>query len=654
MLNNRRLRVHYRGKFSNFVNIEDGTNQGFVSGPTDFSAASSTLLERLRVRWQQKSTAKGVTRNFGMVADDLSACITGKKRDLKVCAEAFLKVVSDWAADYGFVISGKSEALFITDPHAHHPDLSSWDLKCGGVPVPIKGQGHIRILGYLIDAKLTFTAAVEHALQQHAMTLLTLLPVIHAFCPMDRKITYEAIAMSHIRRLAPILLCVGNDTKWDALNTALANAARVMFGLSRTARSVSCIVEAGMLDAKSLGIKSTIFLRQKLLAANLPGAMAISALRLLRRYDSGTPAAAPGCGVLVDRQPIRPADTLVESHVRCIAEPPLSDTERRRLARKTTDAKVKYGLKRTANARVREQIPVGETLIFCDGSVRRRTRRHPNAGGGAAAVHMIHGMVADFAARKAGARACSFTAEVHGMDAAIALLKYLEPSAGEVVHIVTDSQSLVLAIGKGIARQTDGRVAEIWKQLLELTTTYGCTVVIHFAYGHSNWAEADAADKHARAAATEGAQASSPEWWVDIARTEASGPITANLRELLQDSLRGKVLDKAPGCLPARWPKSEWNRNPQSRGAVSLLARMRTNACSTIGGHLIGAYNCPLCNSLTVRGGDGSTMSMVEHMFVCDNTRGLRRTHRIKGLQDLWNRPLKALRLAAAYMRAPE
>ena len=83
--------------------------------------------------------------------------------------------------------------------------------------------------------------------------------------------------------------------------------------------------------------------------------------------------------------------------------------------------------------------------------------------------------------------ACSFTAEVVGMDAAVDLLAALAPGTNEKVQVVTDSQSLVAAIGKGIARQSDARVADIWRKLVALTKSTGCHVKLHFAFGHSDW-----------------------------------------------------------------------------------------------------------------------------------------------------------------------
>ena len=126
----------------------------------------------------------------------------------------------------------------------------------------------------------------------------------------------------------------------------------------------------------------------------------------------------------------------------------------------------------------------------------------------------------------------------------------LSPDEGERVHIITDSQSLVAAIKKGIARQADARIADIWRKLVALVRDHRCLVTIHFAFGHSNWVEADVADHHAKSAAT---RRRSAEWWVDKARVESAGPIERHLRSALRGTLRSKVIDLAPGYRPSRW-----------------------------------------------------------------------------------------------------
>ena len=657
MLCRRRIRVGYRGKHSEYVDVVDGTNQGFVSGPTDFSAASSTLLDRLERNWRRQRVTGGATRNYGMVADDLSAVITGTKENIRAAATSFLKVVEKWATAYGFVISPKSEGLFITPKEARIPgNVEGWELKCRGVEIKIRTRGSIRVLGYHLDAKLTLSVAVSKAIEAHAKALFALLPVIRTFSPMDRKLVYEAIAMPHFRRLAPLLLrcCDDDDNKWSQVDSALATAARLMFGMSSTANSCSCIVEAGLLDAKSLAITETIFLRERMRAAQYSGSMAAPALELLDAYRCGYSTPVAGCGVIVDRQPVHPSEYRFEDNVKCLPEPAVSAKERSKLRNKRTTEEERSRIKRKANKAVRDRIPAHETCVFCDGSVLKPAigRRVPSAGG--AAVQMLSGRIAAGIERYAGRDACSFTAEVVGMDAAVDLLTALAPGANEKVHVVTDSQSLVAAIAKGIARQSDARVADIWRKLVALTKSTGCHVTLHFAFGHSDWAEADAADHHAKSAALRIPDPSEPqraEWWVDKARAAIKAPVQVHLRAALSESLRGKVIDNGPGCLPTRWRKSEWDTRPQSRAAASVLARLRTNACSLVGGHLAGQSTCRKCAATTCRGFKNSPHpSMVEHMFVCPATRGARRRHRIRGLKDLWNRPERVLRLASEYM----
>ena len=653
MLSRRQLRVRYCNKYSAWDAVQDGTNQGFVSGPTDFSAASSTLLQRLDA-W--KAAQREVQREFAMVADDLSACVSGQSDLLVHAANDFLRIVERWAREYGFAISPKSEALYITAPHAHASEFQH-TLSCGGVNIPVKAKGSIRLLGYHIDARLNFSEAVSQACAQHVNAWLALMPLMSLLSPMDRKIIYEAIALCHIRRIAPLILCHSSKEEsaehWKTLDTSLGGAARMMFRTHATAHTHACINEAGLLDSRGLAISETVHLRHKLRAANLPGSVPAKAIKFLERYKVvGFSQPRPATGVVVDRQPLAPADSWVERHVEFKTEPTLSASERLKLQRKRTPESEKNAIKQEANERLRLLIPERAKVIFCDGSVLRRTANRPRAGGGGAAVYFKDGDVVTATRRPAGAAACSFTAELIGMLGAVDLTPHIDVMPGETIYIISDSQSLVSALAKGIARQNDLRVAKLWESIANMVKRLECRFSFQFAFGHAKWVEADTVDRFAKAAAEDGADFQGLEWWVDLARQECTTALDTHLPTVMKGSLRGDLKSERPGLRPTRWPKSEWSRSAQHCAAAVTLAQLRTNACAQVGGHLARETElCPRCRTMTMRNSDVHP-SMVQHMFHCRSTAGHRRHHRIDGIQDLWTHPLRALALVRLYWRA--
>lgn len=649
MLSRRRLRVRHHNKCSEWETVEDGTNQGFVSGPTDFSAASSTLLGRL-AEWKARQTQ--AQREFAMVADDLSACISGPSDLLAYAARDFLKVVEDWAREYGFKISPKSEGLYIQAPHGRHVSPFTSVLKCGGVTINVKHQGSIRFLGYQIDARLNFADAVSMASAQHVHAWLALMPLMSLLSPMDRKIVYEAVAMSHIRRIAPLILCHGDNTEhWKNLDIALGAAARMMFKTHATAHTHACIVEAGLLDARGLAIRETVHLRHKLRAADLPGSVPAKAIAFLERFDTGVPPPSSETGVVVDRQPLAPSESWVERHVEFKTVPLLTPGEKLKLQRKRTPEAEKNAIKQEANERLRLRIPERAKVIFCDGSVLKRNAHRLAAGGGGAAVLFEDGYAATSTRRPAGAAACSFTAELIGMLGAVDLTPHIGVLPGMTVYIISDSQSLISALAKGIARQSDLRVARLWEAIANAVKQHECRFSFQFAFGHAKWVEADFVDRLAKTAAKDGADFNGAEWWVDLARQECGPVLDAHLATVLDGSLRATLKSEKPGLRPTRWPKSEWSRSTLHCAAAETLAQLRTNACAQVGGHLAREPEvCPRCRTTTRRNSPNHP-SMVEHMFLCRSAAGHRRHHRIDGLQDLWTRPHRAMQLVRLFVR---
>lgn len=171
-LTKRQIRVAHRGKKSKWDDIRDGTNQGFVSGSTDFSAFSSPLLSSL----DEWGTSPGAIKQFAMVADDLSATIVGTMRELQAAGQAFFDLLAAWATKFEMKISKKTCAILVTPHGCNNAAWTGPPLKCLDVSVRPIVRGSIRLLGYQFDAQLGLAPAVQHACHEHDRALHVLAP----------------------------------------------------------------------------------------------------------------------------------------------------------------------------------------------------------------------------------------------------------------------------------------------------------------------------------------------------------------------------------------------------------------------------------------------------------------------------------------------
>ncbi len=776
MLSGRRMRVHHAGSVSAWDDITDGTNQGFVSGPTDFSAATATLLSSLAV-WTDD--ARSTRRVAAMVADDLSIAITGTMYNIQVAAAAALKLVDKWATKYGMRISTKSQALLLSKKQATDA-TTSWPyqpLKCGDLRIAPRNTGSIRILGYHVDAKLSMSAAVDHVEHQHHKAMTALYAIGHSISLQQRRDLYDALALSHVRRLGVVLLCLHEYSRgfvdcWQRLDRLIGIGARHITGTTRTAPSRNVIHEASLSDAFTVAVDETRRLRAKLetMAGGSIFALARSFLSRGSQKRIGKPAEG-FTGHVVDSARITPDLVAHADYVHIDVEAQATADERallrqldcealkekaaaekaqrhaahnknknrpgRSLAaadgeRPTAGASTNDGptasaprqksalerlnaLKLDLNSRaLRVGYLPSAQVIVTDGSVRRkhedgadRSLGDPGAAAAAIAVNKLT-QDAEFAkAVKVGPRTtCSFSAEVWGLDAALTIAENAmelrdkcAPGIPPLFVILTDSQSVLSALHLGPLRQTDARLAGLWRRMLTIAQRDGCRFRLCFVYAHCGFHAADLVDSLAKETArvVNECDVTVPRWVKDAERRMAKHPKAQHDRPYFDESLGGP-------CAPSRWPPAVFGGCCDKD--LRDLCRIRTNAWPELGGHLIGeSMLCPKCNSATKRTGverqqraggiwrpptgvnvdvgdqvraircvrrrDTDTaddepgevsapplsnaarraklaasdeeLSMVQHMFVCPMMAGRRRVHRIKDMRDLWRRPLPAL-----------
>jgi ribonuclease HI len=655
MLSHRQCRVRCDADdTTDWEEIIDGTNQGSVGGPTDFSAASGGLLTELDT-WS-KTVRSNVCHV--MIADDLTFYATGRPHDINVVARGFLRILERWAAAQQMRISIKTSALYISDKHVRDAD-AKWPfapLRCGSVVFTPLHKGSIKILGYHLDARLTMSTALEKAIDQHNGALVMMLPFVYSWNITTRRVIYEAIALSHLRRLAPLLLAVdASDAVWSRLDATMGTAARLITGTCATARTHPCLYEAGLVPARQMAGQAQLRLLFKLMAIgeHIKSTPVQHAIAFLERATSQRRRVVSG--VIVDHVGIAPWETTQTDRVLIHARPELDEEElqalqeAQRMKSETTKGSVptmnplELALKSISNARVEGRL-TDAFVTFTDGSVKQKSGRYPSAGAGGAAI-MTSPCQQEFSKQvTVGAAACSFSAEIGGLECALFLAEHVELPASSRLVILTDSQSALSALAKGPLRQPDSRLSTLWQRLLHLVARKDIFIELRFIFGHTAWDSADKADELAREAAKKGAECDAPPWWRDAVGDFEAALADSVARSSLHGSLRGECKVFARSIWPAKVLR-EWQP-----ADVRLLCQLRTNSCEKVGGHLIGRVDlCCRCRAATKRSSPGYD-SMVQHIFKCWKMRGARKVLRIRGVRSLWTNPVRALAYAKQFL----
>ena len=657
-LTGRRMRVKVRGEHSAWADIRDGTNQGSVSGPTDFSAATTDLLTRLDA-WRRGAVS--AKRLCGMVADDLMVVVAGARDDIRYAAQAALDIVHTWAVSRQMTISPKTSALFVVPVQSTITAWSGQPLRCGSLRIePTTGTS--KYLGLLLDNRMLFGDAVRHAVAQHDRALHCLMPFLATLRINDRRAVYESVALSHVRRLAPFLHAVYDTSAWvwDFLDKHIASGARCITHASATANTYSVIMEAGLLSARNMAHREVQRLLAKISSLDIESPLCAAAIKFLNRRSGIGTGKLRVTGSLIDCVTTPPHITWHRGKVAIQPQPEhdaqelavIRDAVRAVGEQKAHQLPAVQHAKQAANTRVQEfvaSLREGSPVLFSDGSTLLRSARYPNAGGAGAAALFARGRQIMHKSKPAGPDSCSFSSEVAGFECMLDILAAAlqDPSVvetGDHIVCLTDAQSVLSALGRGPLDQDDSRISNLWARLLRMLSCANVKVTLRFVYAHADYGPADAVDELARTAARRGALVDSEHatWWKDKARVRVGPLIDERSRTEAGTTLRGKA--RVP-LAPAKFPDRVFKRLANSE--VSILCTLRTNACAALGGHLVGQpHPCPKCGEVTVRG-HATKKSMVAHAFTCRRAYRERHHLRIRGLRDLWCRP----RLALDYLR---
>jgi ribonuclease HI len=152
-----------------------------------------------------------------------------------------------------------------------------------------------------------------------------------------------------------------------------------------------------------------------------------------------------------------------------------------------------------SNARVEGRLK-DASLTFTDGSGKQKSGRYPSAGAGGAAI-ITSPCQQEFSKQvTVGAAACSFSAEIGGLERALFLSEHVELLASSRLVILTDSQSTLSALAKGpapnrtVGYRLCGNVCCIWSRAKTSSLNLGSFLV-------TAWNSAEKADELAREAA---------------------------------------------------------------------------------------------------------------------------------------------------------
>lgn len=442
---------------------------------------------------------------------------------------------------------------------------------------------------------------------------------------------YEAALVGYLRATSHLFL-VGTRTDdnecFNTMDRILALGARCVGSMTSTANARACIVEAGFDISATMAARQRITRLVQLRASPLKDtSLHQAAIKALGEMDH-----EPSEEVLVDRATDTPHKTQYRRHIRIHWEPEHTPEERRML-KSGIEAEITKA-KQAANKRRLAACPRTAWRVFVDGSVVRLKGRPSRAAGAATLYPPGDGRYDWYKLKGAGEEVSSFTAEGCGLECGLSLIENRQPPQGSCIWIFTDSQSTLSALNKGVRRQTDARLAKAWKRMLAIAER-GHMLFLNFVYSHVGNPEMDDVDGIARKAAERRLDSDGPKHVRDVIRP-------------LKEAVRKRNV--TPGTLrhgagingsPTRWSIKE-HAYLSNKGCI-LLCQLRTDACPAIGGHLIGPYRCHRCGGCTHRPRGDATESMVQHAFHCPQGLRLRRALRIRGLKDLWLRPMTAL-----------
>jgi endonuclease/exonuclease/phosphatase family metal-dependent hydrolase len=598
-----------------------GGPQGSVLLPMLWNCMMDKLMRT--INFERAAGRRGLTGGHAAFADDYCVWISGSKdpNDLRAAALPIMKQILSWCAEHGISVSTKSFARLLSSERRNqsicHP------LKVDGFDLTLEVQQEpFKTLGIELDCDLHarphFNTILD-TMDEVVHRLASLHGVLHPSC---LRTLYFGAGLGKALYGAQVwwpMLCASNK---QSLEEKHAQAAKAILGLLPSTNSKAALAEAGMRSLDYLVQAHTIRTDEK--GRRLPTTPAGKALA------APIPPLHTKCTAAADRPTIRSASHLyplpAAPHVAPTLEPLIGDEIPQHLLTETPKIRIHVNpclkvrasdpdeQKAAANARQLQRFADCDATIYSDGSAKF-SKDHPTGTGACAATWN-----GTSRGRNLGDHTCSFTAEVYGLNEAIALT----PEACRTPLFLLDGQSVLALLSRGPLRQNLACGVELWRNLLTLAKGKE-SVDLAFIFSHVGTNdEVDTKATHAH----------------DLPPTPP--PLSLLEATRVRTGLAKAAHDRtAKPCMGFRGthaapPCSRIDPHLTTR-TTRLLAQMRCGVCPLLGGWRHEADEpdvCPQCATPLIRGGG----TAIKHLFECPEAAGLRADlHLTTATSQLWS-----------------
>ena len=656
----RRLQVLLRGHLTQRLTLPIGGHQGGVITPFAWKVLMNPLPARLRsVQLPSVGRAAGFAN---LLADDTTLGSTSASPEqARASCNAQLATIATWCREEGVELNAKKTvALVLSGTYGSASNDWLQPLTLGGRSLPVGRSNDfasaLRVNGLYLDTALSMAVHI-HWLIQGLYTLLDRLKLMaYRFPRRTLRELYVGSALSRILYAAPIWWPHATPGARRDLETMHRAFGRVISGCIGTSPSGAVLAEAGL---KPLG--TTIARLGCRLAAQLV------------RLAPSVPAAAICCPPNFVPQGAAPdlhtdngsfaqfwlsAKPAADREALTLASPlqPHLFPQRSRASflphsRSPVSVSSTEAERFEENARRIAALGRYDYIVATDGSVSPDLQ----LGLGGAIVFDKQGQRISSQVGSAGPLACSFSAEVLGLELGLSLLQPIVSGSAEPLLIahLSDSQSGIAALATGPRRQRYAPLERVWSRISSWTTGLSrhCfrSIFVFSHVGSPFNTEVDTLLHEATELIRQGnpPPPDAPAWWIDEARPRWQGfALTEELKEKAAAPFRDSLWQALPqGSVIPPWT-CEGDKLRLPRSDERLLAQLRSGVTAYLPGWRHEQPEpCPLCGAAAAfRRGDGA---QVHHLFTCSATAQLRPA---SGISSLLCAPTEALSFARAVL----